>query len=526
MNQMPEKGGAPLPPTAGALNLPVPVPETAKKEDAIPFSRIDLLFAGLAVICGWIFTKTFSAFFGMGITVFALAVCVFALCYFRVKQISLPRESFFWLGVYLLSAFNFSMYSNFLLGFLNFWFLLASGAYWLAVCTSVRIGGCLDRWILSDVCRQIFRIPFGNFGCGFRLLGMGLRQTKKGRGVFGILGGLAVSIPVLGIILPMLVSADGNFERIAHDFAGNLWRYIGDFLWQLPIAILVGCWLFGLIYGDVHRRKTEEPTADQLRQRAETRHVLPVSMMGTMFAIVIVVYAVFFAAQIQSLMDAFLSFSPEGGSYSEYARRGFFELCFVSGFNLFLLLCSKGFSVRRDGKEPGTLKALHGILCAETLILIASALGKMAMYISRYGLTQLRFYTSWFMVTLAIVFIVLLISGFRRIRMAKILTVTVIVSFQLLCWCNPNALIVSYNISRWESGTLETLDLEDMRVDMPESAIPQLISLRDRTSDPQMRDAIDDTLQNDFWGNTGSSWIDHTLESILSQNSLNDLNKS
>ena len=61
---------------------------------------------------------------------------------------------------------------------------------------------------------------------------------------------------------------------------------------------------------------------------------------------------------------------------------------------------------------------------------------------------------------------------------------------------------------------------------MPESAIPQLISLRDRTSDPQMRDAIDDTLQNDFWGNTGSSWIDHTLESILSQNSLNDLNKS
>ena len=120
MNQMPEKGGAPLPPTAGALNLPVPVPETAKKEDAIPFSRIDLLFAGLAVICGWIFTQTFSAFFGMGITVFALAVCVFALCYFRVKQISLPRESFFWLGVYLLSAFNFSMYSNFLLGFLNF----------------------------------------------------------------------------------------------------------------------------------------------------------------------------------------------------------------------------------------------------------------------------------------------------------------------------------------------------------------------------------------------------------------------
>ena len=165
------------------------------------------------------------------------------------------------------------------------------------------------------------------------------------------------------------------------------------FLWQLPIAILVGCWLFGLIYGDVHRRKTEEPTADQLRQRAEARHVLPVSMMGTMFAIVIVVYAVFFAAQIQSLMDAFLSFSPEGGSYSEYARRGFFELCFVSGFNLFLLLCSKGFSARRDGKEPGSLKALHGILCAETLILIASALGKMAMYISRYGLTQLRFYT-------------------------------------------------------------------------------------------------------------------------------------
>ena len=163
-------------------------------------------------------------------------------------------------------------------------------------------------------------------------------------------------------------------------------------------------------------------------------------------------------------MVAVVNSAPEGTSFAEYARRGFFELCFVSAFNLFLLLFSRGFSRYTDGKENPFLKVLHGLLCVETLILIASALTKMGMYISRYGLTQLRFYTSWFMVTLIVVFVVLILSGFRPLQTAKILSITVIVSFLLLCWCNSDALIVRYNIGRWESGTLETLDLEDIDV--------------------------------------------------------------
>lgn len=504
-----------LSPTAGAPNF------EGKKEESLPFSWLDLGFAGLAFVCGWIFVKSFSVYFGVGITIFSLSFCLFALCYFRAKKLALSKESFLWLGVFLLSSLSFSAYSGgLLLKFFNFWFLLASGVYWIAVCTKTRIGGRMDGWIVSDILRQIFRVPFGNFGCGFRLAGIGLRRTQKGRGVFGIIGGIAISIPVLGIILPCLISADGTFERMAQNLSANLWRYLGDLFWNIPVALVMGCWLFGLAYGNIYRRKTQEPSAQQLSLRAEKWRFLPVSVMGTMLAVVIFVYVMFFAAQAQSLAQALWHDSPEGGSYCAYARRGFFELCFVSAFNLFLLICSRGLSQRRDGKEHPFLKVLHIFLCAETLLLIASALGKMAMYISRFGLTQLRLYTSWFMVTLAIVFVVLLICAFHRIQTAKILSATVIVSFLLLCWCNCDAWIVGYNISRWESGTLETLDLEDMRVNMPTAAVPQLISLWERTEDPTMKDAIEKALSTGDWSCGEQSFVDTSLQSFFSQRSL------
>lgn len=523
MNQIPEKGGAPLPPTAGA---PISVPETTLNQPAIPFSRIDLGFAGLALLCGWIFAKNFSICFGTGITVFSLAFCAFALCYFRVKKVQIPKEGWIWLAVYLLSSFCFSIYTNLILGFVNFWFLLAAGVYWIAVCTSVRIGGKLDRWVVTDILHQTFHVPFGNFACGFRLLEAGLRKTGKGHGIFGVLAGAAVSIPVLAIILPCLISADGTFEQMARDLSQNLWRYVGELFWYLPVSVLVGCWLFGLVYGCVQKRKTGDLTEEILRKRGEQRHFLPVSVTGTMFIIVILVYVVFFFAQFQSLMVAVVNSAPEGTSFAEYARRGFFELCFVSAFNLFLLLFSRGFSRYTDGKENPFLKVLHGLLCVETLILIASALTKMGMYISRYGLTQLRFYTSWFMVTLIVVFVVLILSGFRPLQTAKILSITVIVSFLLLCWCNSDALIVRYNIGRWESGTLETLDLEDMQSNMPTAAVPQLIALWERTSDPQMKEEIETILLNSEWRSVGSNFIDNSIQSLISQKRLEEWKSS
>ena len=85
----------------------------------------------------------------------------------------------------------------------------------------------------------------------------------------------------------------------------------------------------------------------------------------------------------------------------------------------------------------------------------------MVLYIDAYGLTRLRLYTTWFMVLLAIVFVVILAMQFtHKIHPARILVTSFIVLFTLLVFSRPDALVAEYNITRWQDGTLKNPDWE------------------------------------------------------------------
>lgn len=57
-----------------------------------------------------------------------------------------------------------------------------------------------------------------------------------------------------------------------------------------------------------------------------------------------------------------------------------------------------------------------------TLILIATAISKMVMYISVYGLTQLRFYTTWFMLLLAVIFVMIIVKQSAMISALRVIS--------------------------------------------------------------------------------------------------------
>ena len=112
-----------------------------------------------------------------------------------------------------------------------------------------------------------------------------------------------------------------------------------------------------------------------------------------------------------------------------------------------------------------------------TIILIATALSKMMMYINEYGLTQLRVYTSWFMVLLAMVFVMIIIKQFCfSFHIARWLTAVFTVMFALLCFSRPDALIADYNISMYNSGKLEELDTTAL-LDMSDDAVLEVVKM-------------------------------------------------
>ena len=115
---------------------------------------------------------------------------------------------------------------------------------------------------------------------------------------------------------------------------------------------------------------------------------------------------------------------------------------------------------KKAGREkPFALKFYSIVISVFTIVLIATAMSKMVMYINAYGLTVLRVYTSWFMVLLALVFVMVIIKQFRYdMKFAKHLCVIFTLMFGLLCFSRPEAIIAKYNIEMYRSGQLEELD--------------------------------------------------------------------
>jgi hypothetical protein len=136
-------------------------------------------------------------------------------------------------------------------------------------------------------------------------------------------------------------------------------------------------------------------------------------------------------------------------TYAEYARHGFFELVAVALLVLPLLLCANALAGQAE-RRLWTVRWLSGSLIVLVLVVMASALQRMALYRSEYGLTELRIYTTGIILWLGCVFIWLGLTVVRG-RTRSFATGAVIAGFAAtlaLNVVNPDALIARTNLSR------------------------------------------------------------------------------
>jgi len=137
-----------------------------------------------------------------------------------------------------------------------------------------------------------------------------------------------------------------------------------------------------------------------------------------------------------------------GLTYSQYARRGFFELVAVTALALPLLLFAH-WIVRPDAPGRRVVLALAGVQVGLVGVMLASALERMRLYQAEYGQTELRFYTTAFMVWLAgllAAFLVSVLPG-RRDLFAQWAAASAWIVVVALHAVNPDAHIVATNRS-------------------------------------------------------------------------------
>ena len=437
-------------------------PDSTGFSAPVPVIRpFDAVFAGISVLLGFLVMRyAFCSFDGMFTTITTLLI--FAVSVIYVKKCGLSPALPQWIMGIVLCAFSlvYSITASELIHGLCFIFVTALQFWWVeAVCIKARF---VTRFFPFDLLRTVFIQPFMDFGGAGRAVSSAMKNSEKAKNVKYIIAGLAAALPLTFIVAGLLTEADEGISRLMNDMADSFFsQNVFSTVIQVIFAFPLGMMIFAMLRSDAIQKLYPLPYDVYYHERLDRLKKIPNAAVYAGVTPICLLYLLYVISQSNYFLSAFSGKVPENMLYSEYARRGFFELCAVAVINLGVILFMLSFSKKSGKESTPVLKIYAVIISGFTLFIIATAFAKMVLYISRYGLTRLRLYTSWFMVLLAVVFIVLAIRIFaRKFPTAKILTVSFIIMFGMLCFSKPDKVIADYNVWHYVNGELEELDVD------------------------------------------------------------------
>ncbi len=421
----------------------------------------DAVFAWIMLLCGFLFMR-YVLVYADGFVTTAFYLLLFAVSEIYIRKSGCkPRLPHHILGA-VICAFSmvFSLTASRILHGLCFVFVSAA-LIWRthAVCSGA---GFVTRFFHYDLCSRIFRMPVQHAGAAPQAISESVKKSGSATAAKTILFGLLITVPLTFVVAVLLCSADSHMEEIFDSVAQVFSEDLLVILFELGCGIPVGYWLFGMLYSA--GQKITMPGDAYYAEKLDGKRTIPNLGIYAGVTPICVLYLLYVISQTSYFLSAFAGKLPADMIYSEYARRGFFELCAIAVINLAVILVLTCCAKKSGEKRTKPLIVYAAVLCLFTLFIIATALAKMVLYIKAYGLTALRLYTAWFMVLLAVVFLVLLVRQFvRRMPTAAILTAAFTVLFGVLCFSRPDALIAEYNIYRYEHGTLSDPDISMLK---------------------------------------------------------------
>lgn len=141
-------------------------------------------------------------------------------------------------------------------------------------------------------------------------------------------------------------------------------------------------------------------------------------------------------------------------------------------------------------KKTLWLKLLSCFVSAFSVLMIVIAMQKMRLNISIYGLTKNRIVVTAFMVMMLVVLAFFILHIFApKISYIQPIVIACSVILLALSFADVDARIAEYNISAYESGAIDTLDVDSLG-DLSDSALPYIEKLIDSDDENISRDAM------------------------------------
>ncbi len=465
--------------------------ETAVNE--FKYSVAQTVFAWASLVVGYLFCRAFPIFDApLGSFLLLTLLFVITLVVLKKDGTHIGKAAVGWFIMGFAIALALVLTSNPVLHFVGFFFALAVYGYAVYSANFNRLQNGLSDLVIVDFVRALLIFPLGSLADVFKAMFYG-KASSCGKVLLKIIGGVALAV-VPTVIVFTLLSYDSGFTGILSDVfdfgVGDVFNHIGSMILGLP----VGMYIFGA-YIASRKGSGSSDSVERYQKTVEGMRLLPVVTSVVAALPLCFIYVVFFISQWKYYVSAFSGVLPEGFSLSDYAREGFFQLCAVSVINLIIVIAIGTLMRRSNNKRPLALRIISIVYSVITLILIATAMSKMVLYIGNLGLTRKRVYASWLMVIIAVVFVFIIIKQFvPKFKTVGVSVILVVTAVALLSFLNVDGFIARYNVDRYLDGSLETVDVWALR-DLGDAAVPEVVRLA-KEMDKQNGTDIEKALQN------------------------------
>jgi len=439
------------------------------------YSVFEILFAWLCLAAGYVFCRVFPVVLHpFGGFLFIVILLIGTVILQKCRKVRLGLMPMVLIGTALLLSPSLFLSANKLIHMLVYNYSLVVWLYSLYGADGGTLEGGYSDLLAMDFLKAVFVLPFTSFS---KLLPALFSGKGKGRGVLlKALLGIAMAVIPTAVVISLL-SYDKSFTALFGKIFALDWGTLFSHIFSLLVAIPLAMYFYGVFFSSVRKKCVDKVTASRCREKASKLRLLPALTALVSVLPLLAVYGIFFISQWGYYTSAFTGVLPDNISYAEYAREGFFQLCAVSVINLLLIVLICFFVRRKEEKPTVLIRVLSLSFSVATLILMVTAFSKLYLYIDRFGLTPKRLYAGWFMVVLALVFILVMVKQFAcRFKLLPTAMLACVGLFAVLALSRSDALIAEYNVDRYLNGSLKTIDISAMQ-DLGDAAIPSMARL-------------------------------------------------
>ncbi|MDQ0987505.1 DUF4153 domain-containing protein [Streptomyces sp. V2I9] len=288
----------------------------------------------------------------------------------------------------------------------------------------------------------------------------------------------AVALVLLVVFGALFAGADAAFAELLGDLLPD--APVGEAPWRIFLFALGLAGALAAAYAAAAPVRWDGITVRPGKPRGRAEWALPLIVLNLLFA-------VFITLQLVVLLGGYERVRAETGlDHAEYARQGFWQLLWATLLTLLVIALALRWAPRGGSRDRTLVRAVLGPLCVLTLVVVASALRRMDLYVDEYGLTRLRISVAAMELWLGVVLVLILAAGVfgsRFLPRAVAASAAVgVLAFGLL---SPDSLIAEQNVQRFASREEAGIDIDYLK-DLSADAVPAL----DRLPEPQRSCAL------------------------------------